>query len=392
MRALTLLQGVLNRSLDFMHRRRRKALWRGVEGLINGGKLWLTGLGRALPGTTCDKHRIKAADRLLGNRQLHSELPRLYAGLAAVLLRKTDCPVVAIDWTGVGPRHYAISAMLCHQGRALPFYTEVHPKKLVGNSKVERRFLERLAAVVPSRCTPIVVTDAGFYFAWYTAVLELGWHFVGRIRNQVLAKVDDNWVPAKSLYRRAKPRPQFLGTLLLCRKQPRAYRMILSKVRKSKGRKRHTLRGTIGQKTDDHRCMSRAREPWLLATSLRCASRTIVGLYALRMEIEETFRDLKNHRHGWSLEDVGCKSSKRIEVLLALAALASAVIHLVGLSAERQNLHYQFQGNTKRNRRVLSLFVLGSFVIARGTAISSQTLRRALDELRSRLSEISPFK
>ena len=50
MRVMSILRNTLGRSLQFMHSRRRDALWRAVEGLVLGGRLWLTGLGRDLPG------------------------------------------------------------------------------------------------------------------------------------------------------------------------------------------------------------------------------------------------------------------------------------------------------------------------------------------------------
>src|SRR5262245_30358662 len=109
MRALEILQAALDCSLDgHVHRRQRAAVYRAVAGLVCGGKLWLTALGRALPGATTDKHRIKAIDRLLGNRALHEELVLFYRVLAARLLKRTKTPIVVIDWTVLGARHYAL--------------------------------------------------------------------------------------------------------------------------------------------------------------------------------------------------------------------------------------------------------------------------------------------
>ena len=91
----------------------------------------------------------------------------------------------------------------------------------------------------------------------------------------------------------------------------------------------------------------------------------IVQLYSLRMQIEEYFRDLKNHRFGWSLEDVRCGSEKRLEVLLLIATLAMFIILLIGRMAEQLGHHRRYQSNTVSNRRVLSFFVLGSLILQR---------------------------
>jgi hypothetical protein len=45
-----------------------------------------------------------------------------------------------------------------------------------------------------------------------------------------------------------------------------------------------------------------------------------VQLYRQRMQIEETFRDLKCHRWGFGLRYARCNSAARLEVLLLLGA------------------------------------------------------------------------
>jgi hypothetical protein len=38
------------------------------------------------------------------------------------------------------------------------------------------------------------------------------------------------------------------------------------------------------------------------------SAKQVIALYALRMQIEETFRDTKNIRFGWSFRHARCKS------------------------------------------------------------------------------------
>ena len=54
---------------------------------------------------------------------------------------------------------------------------------------------------------------------------------------------------------------------------------------------------------------------------------------------------------------------ERLIVWLLLAALASLFAWVVGRAAETKGLQYQFQANSIRHRRVLSLFYLGCEVI-----------------------------
>ena len=75
--------------------------------------------------------------------------------------------------------------------------------------------------------------------------------------------------------------------------------------------------------------------PWLLATSLphhRGAGTRIKCIYAQRMQIEETIRDLKCHRFGFALRYARTKRAERLETLLLVAALASFILWLPGVS------------------------------------------------------------
>ncbi len=170
MRASAMLQAKLRDGAEIVHAKQWAALWRAVAGLLGGGQLWLTALGRSLPGKTGDKHRIKAVDRLLGSPAIQRATVQLYAVFARFLLRQIRRPVILIDWTGGGSSaFYILSAQLCFRGRAIAIYSRTFPVKRKCSPKAEREFLAELLAVMPRRCTPIVVTDAGFLFEWFEA-------------------------------------------------------------------------------------------------------------------------------------------------------------------------------------------------------------------------------
>jgi hypothetical protein len=107
-----------------------------------------------------------------------------------------------------------------------------------------------------------------------------------------------------------------------------------------------------------------AREPWILATSLTAWAKKVVTMYALRMQIEETFRDTKSHRFGIALSHARTRSTSRADMLVLLAAYAHVLYMLLGLAAEEAGLQRRFQANTVSNRRVLSLALLGRLVLA----------------------------
>jgi hypothetical protein len=121
----------------------------------------------------------------------------------------------------------------------------------------------------------------------------------------------------------------------------------------------------------------------VLVTSLDDSAHVVVGAYRMRMQIEETFRDLKSHRYGWSAEDIRCRNPKRIDVLLVIAAFAAIASHVVGLAADNARLQRHFQANTVRSRRVFSTFFLGNLLLLRGqdSILSCAALRVAIKRL-----------
>lgn len=391
MRALKILRQTLDSRLDFLHAKTRAALWRGVDGVMQAGQLWLTALGRGLPGRTTDKHRIKAADRLIGNIKLHPAMLAIYAALAAYLMKRIAHPCISIDWTGVGPRHYLLSASLSFEGRGLPIFSRIYPLSQKGSPKAAKEFLKQLKTVIPESCTPILITDAGFYHDWFDAVQSMGWDLIGRLRGTVFVQIHGAWRSLKTVHRMASRRAQSLGVVPTNRTNPRELRVVLSAQRKPKGRKNLTAKGTPRQSKSAKNASRSGREPWVLATTLSCSAKRIVALYAQRMQIEECFRDLKTHRFGWSLDQVRSRTLARIEVLLLLAALALVVMHYIGLAAERAGIRFHYQANTIRKRRTLSTFFLARLLMRDRhlVRLTSLDLRHAIATFEATLLEAS---
>ncbi len=367
MRALKIIRQKVEKGTKQVHKARRNAVWRTVEALLIGRMLWSAALGRHRPGNATEKNSIKAVDRLLGNCHLYAELRIFYAAVVQAILKKMWKPVILVDITEIHDGVCALTASLAHDGRGVPVFNMVCSKKNVSKRRFKRRFLRRLATILPAGVEPILVTDAGFQSTWFDDVVDMNWDYVGRVRHRTKFLLDDEWVSCQDLHKIAKKQAQDLGGLPFPRETPKARRMILSKARTGKGRKRMNQKGRKGRTTTDRRCSQSAREPWLLATSLSSQSASVVGIYALRMQIEENYRDAKNKRWGWSLDQ--CKTTKRddytrYEILLLVATLGVLVQHSVGCAGEKKGLQRQFQANTIRNRRVISIFVLGSRLLS----------------------------
>ena len=360
MRALTILKQTLSPMLHTIHLIRCKAVFWAVHSLLQGRRLSLTSLGRSGANGSIAKHAIKRADRLLGNKHLHKELPTFYRAIAHTVLRDCLHPIILIDWTRIEPEHVALVAAVPLDGRSLPVYVEVHSEKKDSNPSVMRNFLQQLKAVLPANMIPIIVTDAGFRTGWFKAVHDLNWHFVGRMRNNHFLRRagSDKWEALKNLYRFARSKPNDLGQWTVTQSNPFDTRIVTYRKRRYSKKPEPSI-GSAKLKS-----RRKMKEPWILATSLQQHSaHQIVKIYSKRMQIEETFRDAKNHRFGWSFRHARSSDENRFAVLLLIGTLAMFVATLLGNAAEQKKIHYRFQANTIRIRRVLSLFFLGVMLI-----------------------------
>ncbi len=348
---------------------RRTALFVNVTAALHGEVLTVTHLGRSITSEAKEKHCIKRADRLLSNRRLQCERRDIYAALTQVLIGGKQRPVIIIDWSDMDEckRHFLLRASVPVGGRSLILYEEVHTVKSKEKPKTHQQFLQTLKSLLPPNCRPILVSDAGFRTPWFKQVEALGWDWVGRIRNrhEVQLLGEEGWIPCKCLYHQATSTPKALGGASVTQSNPIACQLVLYKG-KPKGRVHLNRLGQRVRSSHSLKHEKTQREPWLLGTSLpegfKLAEKA-VKLYALRMQIEEAFRDLKSTRFGLSLELHRTYQLERLQVLLLIATLALIVAWLMGRATEITGQHRHYQANTVRDRVVLSTIFLGLKVI-----------------------------
>jgi len=367
MRVEAMVREVISGCSSVVHAVRLGTVVKLVEGIVLGGRLSPATIGRSLRGSALPKHEIKRVDRLLGNPKMGGDRLFLFLAIAHRLLRGAERPVILVDWTQACGTHVALVAAVPIGGRALPIYVEVHPLKKLGNIAVEARFLRALRAIVPSECRCLVVTDAGFKGPFFSAVVDCGWDFLGRVRGTTKAiSATGETISKEQFYARASIAPVELGAFELFVKQRIPCRLVLVRKRRRPGPKRPPPACK-----EERELRQSALDPWLLATSLPDGDAAhVVRQYAKRMQIEETFRDAKSHRFGWSLGTVRLSTPQRTSVLLALAALAFLVITLIGMAVERSGRHRAYQANTE-TRRVLSFLVLATAILRRAENLCS---------------------
>lgn len=360
MYAQQILQKSLSTALDEMHARRAGSLLGAVSALVSCKCLVLMELARAYPGAARVRAPLKRLDRLLSNVELALERASLYAAMNQWLITDTR-PVIAIDWSPLGrrERYHLLRAVITLEGRPLTLYEEVHPEAKLGNAKVERDFLAALAEILPPSAKPIILSDAGFRTPWFKAVQAHGWDYIGRVRDKntnIRFAQQNTWQRLATLINGAPCKAESLGSIELTRRSPWQCHLVRSRS-PSKGRKLLTQHGKPSRANRSRKAQRRARETCLLVTSLTEPAKQIVKLYRRRMQIEESFRDLKSERYGVGFEHSLTRDPARIEILLLIHALATFVAYLMALAASEQDLTVVLGGVVGKRRHYSKIWL-----------------------------------
>ena len=92
------------------------------------------------------------------------------------------------------------------------------------------------------------------------------------------------------------------------------------------------------------------KDAWCLATTLAGEKERVVALYGRRFTIEETFRDEKDRRFGFGLEETSIGSTGRRDRFLLVAMLATIQLTLLGAAGEEVGCDRQLKANTIKRR------------------------------------------
>lgn len=374
-----------------LHASTLPVLLKAVDALSCGGWLTLTEIARHWPGAERVAAPLKATDRLLRSPVLSRERDALYAAMAAWLVRPVR-PLLAVDWSDLKAdgSFKLLRAGLVVTGRTLTIWEEVHPEAVAGSPAVEAAFLQHLAQCLPTRCHPIILTDAGFRRPWFRAVQAQGWDYVGRLRGKFLvqpctATLDDRaeWVACGDMHELVQTsRSRDLGSYRVGMRHPLVTRLVVHRAPR-KGRQALTVQRIRRRDEASEDAARAAREPWVLVTSLEDVTATqIAGYYARRMTIEQGFRDLKSDVYGAGFEHSLTRTGNRLTNLLVLFALHQFAAWLVGLCEERERGSVRLEASARPQRRHYSTMRLGVEILKHPAWwLPTASLQRSLQNL-----------
>ncbi|MCP2012048.1 transposase [Duganella violaceipulchra] len=159
--------------------------------------------------------------------------------------------------------------------------------------------------------------------------------------------------------------------------------------RPPKQRHHKTKLGKPCRSSNSNKARAAQKEPWLLAVSPRLKSlsaREVIRACTGRMQIEQTFRDLKCQRSALGLSTCQTRSGPRMAMLLPIGASASSsyALWIIGLAKRRSAPAINY-GSVKQSTPTLSVVGLAMFWLDqnRHLKITRSQLTIALGELRS---------
>ena len=253
-------------------------------------------------------------------------------------------------------------------------WDEVHEGKKLGNAQVHQRFLAKLRTLLPATDQrPILISDAGFIVPWFRSAETLGFGCIGRLRGRLHVRPvgQHEWAPVSVFNQIPVGKRIDLGLCEISKKHRYQARIVVLN-NPPKGRKHRDAKGRV-VRGGRSRAQARAqREPWVLVVSPSLAhlsDRQVVAHYRRRMQIEESFRDLKNPRYGAALRHSMTRVPARMEVLVMMHALASVAAWLRGQLACQQQDDQRLLAHPqakKRSRPTLSVWRIGWEILRRG--------------------------
>ena len=324
-----------------LHALRVLSLSNGVVGVLHAAALAIHAIGQAYAKVAKIKPKsgVKQVDRLLSNGGI--DLRVVLKPWVAFVVGVRKEIVVALDWTDFEKDdHTTLCAYLVtRHGRATPLVWKTVKKSTLKGTRNDHEYelIEQLHEALDKDIGVTLLADRGFGdHKLYDVLQLLGWDFVIRFRGCILVqnaagetRPAEQWVPANG-------RATMLRDVHVTEDRAKVPAVVVTRAPKMK-------------------------EAWCLATTLSARKASeIVKLYGKRFTIEETFRDEKNLHFGMGLSATHIRDGNRRDRLLLLAAIAHALLTLLGAASEEAGLDRYLKVNTVK-RRTHSLYRQGLY-------------------------------
>ncbi len=287
-----------------------------VASALQVERVSLASIGRKMQGNA--KHQIKRAWRFCANDRIETA-DAMRPVIFKLLKHRKKKLLISFDWTDIRGFHTLMAAAVI-KGRSIPLcWASCAGHTFEGHrsrNAFEESLLLVLRSMIPSNISVTLLADRGFGRTELARFCQrYQFHFILRVQPEVWIKASNYQGKLSNYPGIRKGFNQLLHQVNYRRNNPVNVNVAM---RWKKGLPKHR-----------DQC-------WFLITDLDLSAERICQLYAMRMTIEELFRDKKNKRNGWSLRDTQITKADRIDRLLLILALAYLLLCGLGLMAKKR--------------------------------------------------------
>jgi len=315
-----------------MHAKRILSISNAVQGVLQSASLAIHAIGHGLSvaqGTT-SKHTIKQVDRLLSNAKL--DVWDFFAYWIPYIIENRAEIMLAMDWTdfALDDQTTLSIQLLTSHGRSTPLIWKTYRKSTLKNNQreYENELLVHLKKCIPSNVDVTIIADRGFGTEKvYQFIEALGFYYIIRFKGNTWLE-DCNGVTKK-----AKEWLNISG-----------HAKMLQNVKLTN--KKIPIKTVVCYKEKNK------RNDWCIASSKQLTTKKLINFYSKRWSIECSFRDLKDDRFGFGLENVRTKVCDRRDKLLLLGGIAIVLLTLLGAAGESIGYDRSLYASTAKKRQL----------------------------------------
>lgn len=325
---------------DTLHQKRQQSFAYAAMGVLASESLFLHRIAEGLVDTRgCNKkHATKQIDRLLSNQKI--SVWDLADPWVKYVIGKNKSIIVALDWSSFFDDEQSMLSLniVTSKGLSTPLlWKSVDKKQLKHNrARYEDQLLTRLKEVLPAGIEVTLLADRGFADQKFFRFLEEELHF-----NYIIRIKSSTTVIHGNIKNKAKDWLKSDGKMVHLKD---AFLTL----------QQYPIQHFIAVKDKD------MKDSWFLVSNTNYKGSEIIQLYAKRWKIEPYFRDLKDSRYGWGLEQTHIKSCNRRDKLMFILALSYLLLSLLGEAGEKLGFDKKLKVNTVKTR-THSLFRQGQF-------------------------------
>lgn len=322
-----------------LHPKQKESLGYAALGLLESESLILHRMGQGLAKARGveKKHATKQIDRLLSNKKLSVwDLSGLWAHY---LLDEAKEILVALDWSAFADDKQSMLSLnlVSPKGLSVPLlWKSVENARMKHNrARYEDQLLTRLKEILPANVQVTLLADRGFLDHKFLRFLseELQFYYVIRIKSNTTIIAKESRLKASEHLNKANITVlKNVGVTL----------------------KNYPVRAFVAVQDKE------MKAAWYLVTNKEISGSEIIKLYAKRWKIEPYFRDLKNGRYGYGMEDTHYKSAERRDRLMLMVVLCYRLLVILGQAGEEIGFDKKLKVNTVKTR-THSLFTQGQF-------------------------------